>query len=111
MYADANFCGNSNNLDLPNHVWQGLELGLSIFMPDVPEFGNQNCKQNSPYQQWRTKLSVCWLHSGGHSIDGDYTRMKNKGYQVLSTQPQVHCHALEGNSMALELASTAKYCP
>ena len=28
--------------------------------------------------------------------------MKNKGYQVLSTQPRAHCHVFEDNSGALE---------
>ena len=35
--------------------------------------------------------------------------MKECRYQILSTQPHVHCRVFEDNSGTLELASTLKY--
>ena len=37
--------------------------------------------------------------------------MKEKGYNILLTQPLVQCHAFEDNSGALELALAPKYHP
>ena len=84
-------------------IWHNHGLDSSSFMLAVLSFGNPSSKQNFALSTTESEIiSLSTALKVVIPLMEIAQEMKDKGYNILSTQPLVWCHAFEDNSGALE---------
>ena len=112
VFADADFAGNFNKLDHPNRDMARSRTGFAVIYAGCPILWQS--KLQSEIALSTTEAEIISLSHALRTVIPlmSITReMKELGFPVLSTTPQVHCKAFEDNSGAVELATVHKYRP
>ena len=112
VFADADFAGNFNKLDHPNKDMARSRTGFVVFYAGCPILWQS--KLQSEIALSTTEAEIISLSHALRTVIPlmAITReMKDLGFPILSTTPNIHCKAFEDNSGAVELATIYKYRP
>ena len=112
VFADADFAGNFNKIDNSNRDLARSRTGFAIFYAGCPI--TWQSKLQTEIALSTTEAEIISLSHALRTVIplmAVTKEMKELGFPVISTTPQVKCKAFEDNSGAVELATIYKYRP